>query len=151
MSVPTTNSYKYLGQLTEKKGSLKLHIQSRTQSSEANARNIMCLAKDSVMNRVKITVMLQLYQKCVVPAPIHRAETWQNYQDYSKQMEEINYNNIRRILKVPSSTPLPALLMETGIFNIEQIVHQKKLGFYLRINNMEENRLIKQVFHEQKE
>ena len=66
-------------------------------------------------------------------------------------MEEINYYNIRRILKVLSSTTLPALLMETGIFNIEQLVHQKKLGFYHRINNMEENRLIKQVFHEQKE
>ena len=61
--------------------------------SEANTRNIMCLAKASVINRVKITVMLQLYQKCVVPALIHSAETWQNYQDYSKQMEEINYNN----------------------------------------------------------
>ena len=88
------------------------------------------------MNRVKITVMLQLYQKCVVPALIHSAETWQNCQDYSKQMEEINYNNIR-ILKVPSSTPLPTLLMETGIFNIEQLDLQKKLGFYHRINNME--------------
>ena len=54
-------------------------------------------------------------------------------------------------MKVPSSTPLPAFLMETGIFNIEQLVHQKKLGFYNRINNMKENRLIKQVFHEQKE
>ena len=93
LSVPTTNSYKYLGQLTEKKGSMKLHIQSKKQSSEANTRNIMCLAKDSVM---------------------------------------------------------PALLMETGIFNIEQLVHQKKLGFYHRISNMEENRLIKQVFHGQK-
>ena len=144
---PQQNSYKYLGQLREKKGSMKLDIQSKKQSSEANTRNIMCLAKDSVMNRVKITVM---YQKCVVPALIHTAETWQNYQDYSKQMEEINYNNIRRILKVPSSTLLPTLLMETGIFNLEQLVHQKKLGFYHRINNMEENRLIKQVFRDQK-
>ena len=50
----------------------------------------MCLAIDSVMNCVKITVMLQLYQKCVVPDLIHSAETWQNCQDYSKQMEEIN-------------------------------------------------------------
>ena len=41
--------------------------------------------------------------------------------------------------------------METEIFNIEQLVHQKKLGFYHRINNMEENRFIKQVFRDQKE
>ena len=80
--------------------------------------------------------MLQLYQTCVVPALIHSAETWQNCQDYSKQMVEINYNNIR-ILKVPSSTPLPTLLMETGIFNIEQLDQPRKLGLYHRINYME--------------
>ena len=33
LSIPTANIYKYLGQLTEKKSSLKLHIQSEKQSS----------------------------------------------------------------------------------------------------------------------
>ena len=37
-------------------------------------------------------------------------------------------------------------------FNIiEQLVHQKKLSFYHRINNIQENSLIKQVFYQQKE
>ena len=64
-------------------------------------------------------------------------------------VEKIQYTCIRRILNVPQSKPLPALLGETGILYLEDVIMQKQINMFYRIMNMKNTRLVKQVIKRQ--
>ena len=68
MNIPITENYTYLGQIVQGNGRLKKHLEWNSNSSEAYTRTIKCLAKDSVINKVKNEAVLELYNKCVVPS-----------------------------------------------------------------------------------
>lgn len=76
MPVPVTDKYLYLGQLTDKKGNMKEHINNKKGTTMASTRNILGLSKDAIMVRVRTAVLLELYDKCIIPSLTYSTETW---------------------------------------------------------------------------
>ena len=67
MELPITEQYTYLGQVIHQSGTIKQHLKLKETKSTALVRNIVCLSKDSILNRMTMDTVLELYQKCIIP------------------------------------------------------------------------------------
>ena len=56
-------------------------------------------------------------------------------------MNRIQTQYLTNVLGVPPTTPICALLHETGLMKIEHIVNQRKLEYYVDLHNREDERL----------
>ena len=88
--------------------------------------------------------MLELYQKCIIPATLYGAETWQINKKQLIKIEDIQYKCLRRILKTPDSTPKPAQIGETGNIYMEQRIKKMQFAYIHKLSQMKETRWTKQ-------
>ena len=58
--------------------------------------------------------LLNLYKSCIIPALIYGYETWIPTTEDISKLIQMQLSAIRRILKIPTSTPLVSIYMETG-------------------------------------
>ena len=147
METSICTDYNYLGQIVQSNGSLDKHLEQKRNSIAYKVRDIKCLVKDSVMNKMNSNIIIQLYKSCILPSLLFGAEK------QIQLLEKIQYDSIRQLFKLPQGTPIPALLGETGLIYrprpIEDIIFQKQINFLHRIINIEGKRLIKDVMYNQ--
>ena len=149
METSICTDYNYLGQIVQSNGSLDKHLEQKRNSIAYKIRDIKCLVKDSVMNKMNSNIIIQLYKSCILPSLLFGAETWNITSKQIQLLEKIQYDSIRQLFKLPQGTPLPALLGETGLIYIEDIIFQRQINFLHRIINIEGKRLIKDVMYNQ--
>ena len=58
--------------------------------------------------------LLNLYKSCIIPALIYGYETWIPTTEDISKLIQMQLSAIQRILKIPTSTPLVSIYMETG-------------------------------------
>ena len=84
----------------------------------------------------------KLLETVVIPTLTTGAETWTKLTEKEKHdINSIQTQYLTRLLKSPRTTPRSALLTETGLMKVEHIANQKKLEYYIDLNNREEWRL----------
>ena len=103
-------NHTYLGEIINEKNTMNAYIENKQRKTEAVGRDMANITKDQLLNKIKIGVMLELYQKCIIPATLYGAETWQINKKQLNKIEDIQYKCLRRILKTADSTPKPALV-----------------------------------------
>ena len=81
---------------------MNAYIENKQRKIEAVGRDMANITKDQLLNKIKIGVMLELYQKSIIPATLYGAETWQinkkateQNRRYPIQMSEENTKNTR--------------------------------------------------------
>ena len=95
---------------------------------------------------------LMLWQTCVIPSLLHGAGTWQEMSKQTvKQLNSIQNWFIRLMLQVGPGAPLPALLWETGLLDMELLVWIEKIMLILHIRNLETRAIARKIYEEQKE
>ena len=62
--------------------------------------------------------LLNLYKSCIIPVLIYGCETWISTTEDISKLAQIQLSAIRRILKIPASTPLVSIYIETGELSI---------------------------------
>ena len=77
---------------------------------------------------------------------LYGSETWTEPEKQSKLIEPIQNKCIRTLLKLPNSTPIPAITGETGLLPLKYIIQQKQLNFLYRLKSLPDTRLVKQMF-----
>ena len=88
--------------------------------------------------------MLELYQKCIIPATLYGAKSWQINKKQLNKIEDIQYKCLRRILKAPDSTPKPAIKGETGNIYMGQRIRKMQFAYIHKLSQMKETRWTKQ-------
>ena len=58
--------------------------------------------------------LLNLYKSCIIPTLIYGCETWIPATKDKSKLTQMQLSAIRRILKIPTSTPLVSIYIETG-------------------------------------
>ena len=58
--------------------------------------------------------LLNLYKSCIIPALIYGCETWISTTEDKSKLTQTQLSAIRRILKIPTSTPPVSIYVETG-------------------------------------
>ena len=71
--------------------------------------------------------LLKLCYSRVIPALLYGCETWVlNYLEI-KHVNRIQINTLRKILKLPTATPIPVIYSATGEIPIELRFHERHL------------------------
>ena len=106
----------------------------------------MAVSGQAPLNLVKLNILLQYHQRCIVPALLYGCQSWT--QSNFQQVEDIQYSCLRQYLKVPKTTPKLALLADTGSFHLMALVEKHQLMYLWNILHSE-NTLPHWVFNTQ--
>ena len=85
---------------------------------------------------------IDLWNLAILPTAMYNAGTWTKWTDMSKEamemMEEWQYYFVRKLLRLPGTTPKPALLSEMGLLMMKFRVMKEKLMLIHHIRGMKE-------------
>ena len=119
-------TYKYLGEITSRDGSLMPHLRVKENEVKAQVSNILAVASDDVLNRINLDTSLQLVSTCVIPSLLYAAETrTATNREMTCMNKTLNYT-IKRVLQLPQSAPSAALLMDTAWDTTHRECHPQK-------------------------
>ena len=100
-----------------------LKITQGLKEKKSNIQSILhvCIytAKNEILSQIKTRTLTKLYQTTILPALLYECETWYINREDIKELTDIQFAIIRTILKLPLSTPKPALLGEIREFPTE--------------------------------
>ena len=82
-----------------------------------------------MLSQIKTRTLIKLYQTTTLPVLLYGCEIWYISRDDIKELTNIQLTIIRTILKLPISTPKPALLGDIGEFPIELNIEERKLMY----------------------
>ena len=120
---------KYLGEVLTN----DLKITQHLKENKTNIKSILdvCIytTKNEILSRIKTRTLIKLYRTTILPALLYGCEAWYISREDIKELTDIQFTIIRTILKLPISTPKPALLGEIGEFPIELNIEERKLMY----------------------
>ena len=91
-----------------------------------------------------------LWEACCIPSILHGAGTWVEMGPRStRRLNKLQNWFIRLVLQVGPGTPLPALLWDLGLLDMELRVWREKLVLAHHIKSLGEETLARQVYEEQ--
>ena len=108
------SQYKFLGEHLTSQMSLIHHITEKSHIVKGLMQNCIFVSTNSILSKIKMQTLLNLYKSCIIPALIYGCETWIPTIEDKSELTQIQLSAIRRILKIPTSTPLVSIYIETG-------------------------------------
>ena len=119
------HQYKYLGHIVSSNLNNKNNIDNKKRLIEAALTVCMAVASDEILHHIKLDTLTQLYNTCIVPIILYGSEVWteSNY----APLEQMQHKCLKRILKVPTSTPNAAKTMEFGNLPIQTLAHRRQV------------------------
>ena len=81
--------------------------------------------------------LLNLYKSYIIPALIYGCETWILTTECKSKLTQMQLSAIRRILKIPTSTPLVSIYIETGELPIILECEKRQLKYLWVLLNSE--------------
>jgi exonuclease III len=129
MSLEQTDTYTYLGEKLSQTLALTPHLKLLEQKMYTHTNRILATASSEVLSRIKMRTLLQLHDKCLIPALLYNCETWILGKNEQKKIDTLQFKALRSHLKTPKSTPKMALYAETGIYPLSSQVHQRQLMY----------------------
>jgi len=86
----------------------------------------------------------------IIPIIMYGAESRITTKRETEKFTTIINSIIKRILRVPQSTPNDAITIETGILDIQTLTEIKQINNHMRISNMDNGREIKAIWKNSK-
>ena len=84
--------------------------------------------------------MLDLHDKCIVPAILYGCETWTINKKQMEAIENMQLYSLRRILKTPQTTPKVAIYGETGTLKLEEKIKSRQVIYLQKVLSQESYR-----------
>ena len=131
------NQYKYLGHILSPNLSFKDDLRHKKGLVEAALATCMAVASDEILHHIRVDTLLQLYNACIVPIILYGTEVWTHTS--LDVLEQLQHKCLKRLMKLPTSTPKAATLIETGILPIKILVHRKQMSFHHKLKNSPES------------
>ena len=114
--------------------SLEPNITKAKSKAEGALQTILAIAGDPLFKGIQMETIWKLIETCIIPIITYRSETWETTKKENKATNQILDNILKRILKVPNSTPREALYIETGILDIEHTRKKLRIGMLHRLD-----------------
>ena len=146
--VPITNEYKYLGDLIVINNDLQPLLWERKDIISGTVCELMTILSQT--RQYSLMASIQYLEGIITPKLLLNAETWPKIteEDYLL-IEKIHSQAIKRLLRLPYSTPTKGLLSELGIMTTKNQIMKKQLMFLHRTLTKPDNTLAKEIMIEQ--
>ena len=112
--IQTESQYKFSAEDLRSQMSLIHHITEKSNIVEGLMRNCIFASTTSIISKIKMQTLLNFYKSCIIPALVYGCETWIPTIKNKSKLTQIQLSVIRRTLKIPTSTPLVSIYIETG-------------------------------------
>lgn len=140
--------YKYLGTWITEKGTFDRQLEEIESKAEGVMNSMERLGDKT--GEMGLRVKLFLYEKVGMGTVFHGVEIWSGLRVKDKDgLERVHTGILKRILKVPKTTPTWGMYCETGFWPIKWVILYKQLMMLHGIVNGRE-RLAKTVVEDQK-
>ena len=130
-----TDKMKYLGDIIHKSGKMDELIKERKNIiSGITAELITIMAQ--INSDTEIQEIITYIKGIIIPKLLVNSETWNNItKDNMQDLETIQSKAIKRLLKIPYSTPNKGLLNELGLLSVENEIIKRKIMYMHHIIN----------------
>ena len=118
---------KYLGETLTNDLKITQHLKEKKTNIQSILHVCIYITKNEILSQMKTRTLIKLYETTILPTLLYGCETWYINREDIKELTDIQFTIIRTILKLPISTPKPALLGEIGDFPIELNIGERKL------------------------
>ena len=133
------SNYKYLGDIFTNNNSYNQMIETRGATIRGTTAELSSIISE-IPDYLTIKSVLSYYQAIIIPRLLMNAETWANLTKTNlKDLEKIQNTALKRILRVPVTTPSAILRSEVGVRSIENQIIYKKLMYYKRLISLVDN------------
>ena len=88
-----------------------------------------------VIANIQMETLFKLYHAVIVPTIVYSCETWIKSGNYNSKLNQIQISVLRRILKLPISTPLVGIYIETGILPLNLECEKRQLIYLWTLLN----------------
>ena len=129
-----TNNYKYLGFNITNNNKLDKHLEATKCKVEGAFQKILTVAGDANFKQIELSTIWKLIEAEITAIALNTAETWEPTKAENKKHNQILDNIIKRVLKVPKSTPRESLYIETGLTDLSTRRIQNRLNMEHRVN-----------------
>ena len=144
------DEYKYLEWWFSEASNIRRQIHEIKSRSGYIIREIKIMGDKTRVGRHDGRIQKMLYEKVVLPTITYNMESTTNMKNKEMEdMEMIQGKMLRKIYKVPPSTPYWGLLIELGMRPIEYIIHSKRLMLYYSIIYTKTKKLCKDIIEQQ--
>ena len=120
---------KYLGEALTNDLKITQHLKEKKTNIQSILHVCIYTTKNEILSQIKTRILIKLYQTTILPALLYGCETWSVSREEIKELINTQFTIIRAILKLPVSTPKPALLGETGVFRTELNIGERKFMY----------------------
>ena len=117
-----TDKYKYLGYIQNSKNSNEDHLKTIKGKTEAAYQKMMALTGNSNFSMIEMETIRKVVKACITPIITYGGEIWEINQNNYKPANALLDGILKRILKVPVTTPREALYIETGLLDPEAVI-----------------------------
>ena len=93
------------------------------------------MLSDFVIANVQMESLFKLYHAVVVPTIAYSCGTWIKCESDNSKLNQIQISVLRRILKLPISTPLVCIYMENGILPLNLECEKRQLMYLWTLLN----------------
>ena len=141
---------KYLGDIIHEDGckkSISETIKERTRKLWSKTEEIIQLADNPWMNGLGGSLSgIKLFESMIIPALLHNCESWIGITDqHIKELQSFQEKFIRRLFRLPLSTPKAILAYDTGMQPMKWRIAYRKLNFVRKVMTKPDNSITKRV------
>ena len=145
-----SSEYKYLGDILTSDGKISETITQRKNSIIGITAELNAITDELRQSTIHIDAVLQYHHGIIIPRLLLNCETWntltkQNYTD----IESIQNTNLKRLLRLPASTPSAGLRNELGILSTRSQITKKRAMYLHRLLNLPQTNITQQILLEQ--
>ena len=133
-TVNHSNSEKYLGDIINEKGceqSITDTIKERKRKLKSKCDDIIQIADAPIMGGLNCgSIAFKLFNAQIIPSLLHNSESWIGItKKHIKMLQKFQDEFIRKVLRLPSSTPKAIMNYDSGLWPMEWRIKYKKLNF----------------------
>ena len=148
--ISITDKNNYVGIILNEKGNLQDHIVAKDFAMSGVCNQIIAIGSPSQVSGQFVIVRLELFQKCLVPALIYGLAAWGSISEVEiNLLERVHGKYLKKVLKLPCSTPYAPMIMETGMWTFKERLKYTTMMLYHEIMNSDDQRKSKEIIMNQ--
>ena len=133
MELSPVDKYRYLELTQNRKNNYDDHFKIVKGKLEGAYQKMMALIGNSAFSGIEMEAIWTVVQACLLPIITYGGETMENTTKNYNTANKLMDNIIKRILRIPKTTPRQALYIETGLLDPETIIKKNRISMEMRI------------------